>query len=265
MATTSPDNLRTPDPGDPYNLVADLATLANDVQTALDTKEVNVFRGTASQRVTFTPNALEGMLWVDTDGIKMIWRKGITDWEPAVWDWSGTTAQMNAFPAPDGFKWLSTDDKREYVFSSGNWLPAHPLCILQKSTSQNLTTAGAPISWDVEVFDDENMHDNAVNNSRIAAPIDGVYKVTFVGYNSNASGTGTIYGRLNGSIDITGSQFRGGGASGVGVPLITSFPVTMDAGDYVEIIAQHTTATGSLSGGTTSNSAVITVELLRRR
>ncbi len=32
MATTSPDNLRTPNPGDPYNLVADLATLASDTQ-----------------------------------------------------------------------------------------------------------------------------------------------------------------------------------------------------------------------------------------
>lgn len=121
MATTSPDNLRTPDPGDSYNLVADLATLAGDVQTALNLRDQNVLKGTAAQRAIAESTAAEGMLWVDTDGIKMIWRKGVTVWEPAVWDWTGTNTQMTGFAPPDGFKWYNTTNNTDYVRFGGSW------------------------------------------------------------------------------------------------------------------------------------------------
>lgn len=122
MATTSPDNLRTPDPGDPYNLVPDLQTLAQDVQDAL-TRRANVFNGTSSQRTAFTSTATNGMLWQDTNGIKMIWRKDGSAWVPAVWRWAGTTAQMNGFTqAPDGFEWYNTTDNSDYVRLGGAWV-----------------------------------------------------------------------------------------------------------------------------------------------
>lgn len=123
MATTSPDNIRTPDPGDPYNLVADLATLAGDVQTALNLRDQNVLKGTSAQRAVAESTAAEGMLWQDTDSIKMIWRKDGAAWVPAVWRWSGTTAQMNSFGAnaPDGFEWFNTTDNSEYARLGGLW------------------------------------------------------------------------------------------------------------------------------------------------
>lgn len=121
MAITSPDNLRTPDPGDPYNLVADLATLAGDVQNALDDRG-NAFKGTVSERNAFESSAPEGSLWVDTDGINMIWRKGASVFEPAVWRWAGTSVQMNGFSAPDGFSWFNTTDDNEYIRFGGNWV-----------------------------------------------------------------------------------------------------------------------------------------------
>lgn len=122
MATTSPDNLRTPNPGDPYNLVPDLATLANDVQDAL-TRRSNALTGTGVERVAAEPTATPGMLWIDTDGINMIWRRGVSNWEPAVWRWGGTTAQMNGFTqAPDGFEWHDTTDDSEYVRLGGAWV-----------------------------------------------------------------------------------------------------------------------------------------------
>lgn len=121
MAVTSPDNLRTPNPGDPYNLVADLAILAQDTQDAL-TRRANVFNGTVSQRTAFTSTATNGMLWQDTDGIKMIWRKDGAAWVPAVWRWSGTTAQMNGFTqAPNGFEWFDTTVNSTYLRLSGAW------------------------------------------------------------------------------------------------------------------------------------------------
>lgn len=123
MATTSPDNLRTPDPGDPYNLVSDLATLAGDVQDALNDRG-NAFKGTAAERAIAESSVDEGSLWVDTDGIKMIWRKGVSVFEPAVWSWSGTTTQRTAFAAPDGFQWFDTTDSTQYVKLSGVWRPS---------------------------------------------------------------------------------------------------------------------------------------------
>lgn len=66
MATTSPDNIRTPDPGDPFNLVPDLATLANDTQDAL-TLRANSYVGTSGQRAANT-SLPPGSEWQDTDG-----------------------------------------------------------------------------------------------------------------------------------------------------------------------------------------------------
>lgn len=120
MATTSPDNIRTPNAGDQYALVQDLGVMADSIQSAL-TKRANTFQGTAAQRTAFTSTATNGMLWQDTDGIKMIWRKDGSSWAPAVWRWSGTATQMNSFAAPDGFKWYSTTDNSEYVRLGGVW------------------------------------------------------------------------------------------------------------------------------------------------
>ena len=64
MATTSPDNLRTPNPTDPYNLVADLAILASDTQAALG-KRGNRYIGTKTQMDAFT-SAPEGTTWFNT-------------------------------------------------------------------------------------------------------------------------------------------------------------------------------------------------------
>lgn len=125
MATTSPDNLRTPNPGDPYNLVPDLQTLANDVQAALTSRDGGaVGRGTAAQRATALAGSLPGRLWQDTDGIRMLWKRGTSAWEPAVWRWSGTTAQMNAFTqAPDGFEWFNTTTSVTNLRTGGAWVP----------------------------------------------------------------------------------------------------------------------------------------------
>lgn len=71
MATTTPDNIRTPNPTDPYNLVADLAILASDVQTALN-RRANLYFGTAAQRAAFT-TAPNGTHWQDTNGSMYEW------------------------------------------------------------------------------------------------------------------------------------------------------------------------------------------------
>lgn len=121
MATTSPDNLRSPNPGDAYNLTSDWANSMNDVQAAL-TLRANAYKGTASARAAFTATATDGMLWADTDSINMIWRKAGAAWVPAVWTWAGTATQMNAFSAPNGFIWRNTTDNMTYGRISGSWV-----------------------------------------------------------------------------------------------------------------------------------------------
>lgn len=147
MATTSPDNLRTPDPGDPYNLISDLATLAGDVQNALIDRG-NVFKGTSSERATFTSTAVEGMLWQDTDGMEMIWKKAVADWTPAVWRWSGTVTQMNSFgaSAPEGFEWFNTTTGRSHIRLSGVWVGNSPI---SGSAILSSPSSGANVSTNV--------------------------------------------------------------------------------------------------------------------
>lgn len=107
MAVT-PRGIVAPNLPDPYNLVGDLNTLAQTADAAIG-GVANAHKGTSSQRTAFTTTAVNGMLWQDTDGIKMLWRKDGSAWVPAVWRWAGTSAQMNAFTqAPAGFEWYDT-------------------------------------------------------------------------------------------------------------------------------------------------------------
>ena len=126
MAVTSPDNIRTPDSGDQYALVQDLGVLADSTQAAI-TKRANLYVGTAAQRTAFT-TATNGMNWQDTDSITMIWKRVGAAWVPAVWGWSGTTAQRDAFSssAPAGFTWFSTTDNTAYVRVGGSWVVQNP-------------------------------------------------------------------------------------------------------------------------------------------
>lgn len=85
MATTSPDGIRSPNPGDPYNLVADWAITAADVQATFN-KRGNMYLGTSAQRTAFT-TAPEGTHWQDTNGTKGeyvrksgVWTGGDTGW-----------------------------------------------------------------------------------------------------------------------------------------------------------------------------------------
>lgn len=94
MATTSPDNIRTPDPSDPYNLVADMATLAGDVQGAL-VKRGNMYVGTSAQRTAFT-TAPEGVHWQDTNSDKVEWVRRGGSWAPATGVTSATLSISGA-------------------------------------------------------------------------------------------------------------------------------------------------------------------------
>lgn len=97
MATTSPDNLRSPNPTDPYNLVSDWALSMSDVQAALD-RRANSYKGTSAQRVAFT-SAPEGTLWKDTDGSKILYVRQDSSWIPVAPSVGVTTVKTGRISA----------------------------------------------------------------------------------------------------------------------------------------------------------------------
>lgn len=67
MATTSPDNIWTPDAGNPYALTVDLMATADSVQSALNAANGRIrwLRGTEAQRAVTTPQV--GDYWTTTN------------------------------------------------------------------------------------------------------------------------------------------------------------------------------------------------------
>lgn len=110
MTTTSPDSLRTPDNSDAYNLVADLATLASDVQAALVAR-ANSYKGTASARASFT-TAPNGTLWQDTDGNKGLYRKDTSAWVTVAVEEYGTSTDRAAITPYFGQMWTDTNGSK---------------------------------------------------------------------------------------------------------------------------------------------------------
>lgn len=67
MSTTSPSNIFYPDADSQYNLVADLAAMAQSIQNALNL-QANAHYGTDSERIAYTGRAKNGTLWANSDG-----------------------------------------------------------------------------------------------------------------------------------------------------------------------------------------------------
>lgn len=80
MATTSPDNLYSPDSSDPYALTQDLGAMQDSVQSAL-VRRANAYVGTSAQRNAFT-TAPVGTIWSDTNGSRLVYKRGASSWEP---------------------------------------------------------------------------------------------------------------------------------------------------------------------------------------
>jgi hypothetical protein len=56
---------------------------------------------------------------------------------------------------------------------------AIPAARVEKSSNQSIpTNVGTILNFDTETFDSAGIHDNTTNNSRLTAPIDGVYEVS---------------------------------------------------------------------------------------
>ena len=76
MATTTPDNIYSPDSGQAYALTQDLLAMADSVQDALNTRlrtadySPRAYSGPRAARIAATATVSEGSLWTETDNLR---------------------------------------------------------------------------------------------------------------------------------------------------------------------------------------------------
>jgi len=97
------------------------------------------------------------------------------------------------------------------------------------------------VTWDVETFDTDGMHDNSTNNTRLTAVVTGKYLVgAHITYFENTTNGRFLGIRKNGSeyysgnenqTPDTGSNFHDG--------IHTAALVDLSAGDYVEVMTSQ--------------------------
>jgi hypothetical protein len=125
-----------------------------------------------------------------------------------------------------------------------------PAARVTKSASQSVGSGAlTTLTWDAEDFDTAALHDNAVNNSRLTAPISGIYQVTAgVDWAFNATGFRQAAVSVNGSshasviVDPSSSADEHQQVSDI---------VNLSAGDFVEVQGEQTSGGGLnvLGGG----------------
>jgi hypothetical protein len=116
---------------------------------------------------------------------------------------------------------------------------ATPAARVQKTGNQTIphNTGSIALSFDQEDFDTANLHDNTTNNSRLTAPINGVYQVSAgVAWASNTVGTRVLDIVVNGPAgnDYAASYIP---ATGISPRQSTSALVKLTAGQFVVAVA----------------------------
>lgn len=231
---------------------------ADGTEAAAWFQKGRTFRRTTTQAALSSATGMEDLDLAMVDAIPGAWFK--YDGTAGLWVMYGVavfanaTARDAAITTPAaGMRSYLTGVGRDYRYSGSSWACVTPIsCVLQKSANQSMGSAAA-LTWDVEVSDPAGMHDNSSNTSRISAVEAGLYLVAVTGFFSNTS-LGSLYGRKNGSADVTGSLNRAAGNNSVQ----SVFSVLLAAGDYVEIMGVLGTA-GTITGGSSLGQATVTV------
>lgn len=105
------------------------------------------------------------------------------------------------------------------------------------------------LSFDTERFDTQDLHDNSTNNSRLTAPIDGIYLITaHVEFASNSTGRRQLALRASGSTFIALTEPDTNQNASTHLSLGTVYELSADG--YVEVRVFQNSG-GSLNVGKT--------------
>src|SRR5262245_18850717 len=121
---------------------------------------------------------------------------------------------------------------RNGAIGTGQFAPSIPAVHVTRTTAQSIedsvTTA---VAFDSERYDTAAMHDNATNNTRLTAPVPGIYLVAAaVAWPFDPDGFRQLHLRVNGT--MTDIAFQGVDPIAAGLQAATQ--VRLEAGDFVE-------------------------------
>jgi hypothetical protein len=143
-------------------------------------------------------------------------------------------------------------------------LPASRVVKTSGQSVPSNDTTFTPLSFAGESFDTMNLHDNALTNSRLRAPVGGIYQVSAgIRWAPNSSGDRTLAIGVNGacSSDSDCLAMSEGGPNpvpGRGTQQAVSDLVKLSPGDFVEGFAQQTSGGNLLAAAHPSTFLAIT-------
>ncbi len=130
-----------------------------------------------------------------------------------------------------------------------------PVAKVHRNASQSIpNSAYTPLAFDQERYDTDGMHSTSIDNSRIQAPVEGIYLLSAsVQWSANSTGARNLYLVKNGSTHdcntetclIIDAQRPGG--SFIGILQHVSTVARLDKGDYVEAVVYQSTTSGNLN------------------
>ena len=168
----------------------------------------------------------------------------IIDDSVGIWDCTAATHPVTNLFNGKLIREVDTGNILRYDLPSLTWICiVGPLCHLTPTTPQNTSAAAGTfvaVACNTEVYDTNNMHDNAVNNTRITAPVSGYYRVTGKVYGGGAVTMGAqIY--LNG-VAIADTLMWVAFPAGTFPLALTTSTIYLIAGQYIELFAASTSA-----------------------
>lgn len=201
MATTTPDNIFSPDAGDDYALTTDLAALTDTVQDAI-TAWKNYGIGTDAQR-------------------------------------SALTGTSNP-PLKEGLQWYSTDTNLRWWYDGSAWNKINPplqATLYRASGTHIVNATDTPFTWDTVATGSDTGFWNSANGTRIVAPSTGRYHVDFNVATTSASVEVDVSIRKNGTLTSNPTFiFSGGASDALAWPRVNgSFEIALNASQYIEL------------------------------
>lgn len=116
-------------------------------------------------------------------------------------------------------------------------------CGLKRNVDQSCPSGDTVVLWNEQLYiTDAGMHSTSTNSGRIVCTVSGVYSFSgAVNFSANTTGIRAVLYRVNGGANKYSSHWGTSPSGGTVLPF--TFDVSLVAGDYVEIIAQHNTGT----------------------
>jgi hypothetical protein len=183
--------------------------------------------------------ALGGGTAVALNGSNTVFSDDIVDNQVYSSDVRNDTLSGGGLAAPDlRANSVGSSEVANGSLATGELSHSIPAARVTRGSAQSIPDSlNTSLAFDQERYDTASVHDNATNNSRLTAPVSGIYAVTAQFTWGGSAGTGSRFAGLmkNGSTLIARSQELPGDDD----ENITT-QVSLAVGDYVEVVVVQT-------------------------